>query len=77
MAGKGLEVALTCVTWRKNVLDSQWRRHRKICPTCLVTTAARYRYCDVGWEIITELTQVRARLAELQARRDASQPGLF
>lgn len=61
---------------RRNLL-AQWDKHVKECMKCLVTTAARERYCDEGWEIAKELTAVRSRIAELQDQIADEHPALF
>lgn len=45
-------------------LEAEWRRHVKICGTCIVLTAAGRRYCDAGWEIAKGVVEGRRRVGE-------------
>lgn len=58
-------------------LARKWQAHVKICHICLVTSAARRRFCDDGWDLAREILAAKQLLGQLAQTAADQTPPLF
>lgn len=77
MPGNRKSLALQTAENELASLRTEWIRHVKGCGTCIVTTAARRRFCDTGWSIAKRGAAAATTVRDLQAAAAAAEPTLF